>query len=146
MDAQFLPLVLLDRLLSTNRKLLNRKDLSWMLLEDLPARPWDILAVGVLIMLPLSVVAEANFGSFVVVRRTHVLLLLPQSLWRRKSALVPAMGTHILLSDLGFLMGGEWLHGDRRMRGKVRLVGWMWNEGPFSGEEKCFFVGVEHGQ
>lgn len=68
MDAQFLPLVLLLGLLSTYRKLFNRKDLSRMLLEDLPARPWNILAVGVLIMLSLSVVAEANLGSFVVVR------------------------------------------------------------------------------
>ena len=82
MDAQILPLVLLGRLLSSDRKLLNRKDLSWMILEDLPARSCNVFAVGVLIMLPLSVVAEANLGSFVGRRRTHVLLLLLQSLWR----------------------------------------------------------------
>lgn len=78
MDAQFLPFFLLLRLLSSNRKLFNCKDLSRMFLDDLPARPWNIFAVGVFIMLPLSVVAEANLGSFVVMRRTHVFLLLPQ--------------------------------------------------------------------
>lgn len=91
MNAQFLPLVLLCRLFCTYRKLLNCKYLSRMFLEDLPARPWNLPVAGVLIMLPLSVVAEANLRSFVVVRRAHVFLLLLQYFRGGKSALVPAM-------------------------------------------------------
>lgn len=144
-NPQFLPLVLLGRLLSSNRKLLDWKDLPWMVLEDLPARPWKVFAVSLLIMLPLSVVAEANLRSFIVVRRAHILLL-PKSLGRGKGALIPAMRDHILSIDLNFLYGGERLLNDGRMCGKVWLVCWLWNEGSFSGEDECFVVEVEHGQ